>query len=417
MANGEMRIEYFPLKEVLGWPANPKLHELGKLGDSIDRFGFNDAPTIDERTKRLVEGHGRIEALKQMKANGDKPPLRVHLRTEDGEWMVPICRGISFENETEAEAYLLAHNRITELGGWDDAGLSAMLERARPNLAGIGWDTKELDKILAASKPEPTEDTVPEPPKKPVSKLGMLWLLGEHRLLCGDSTKSDDVKRLYAGDVPFIMVTDPPYGVEYDPEWREDLHDKVGAVTSIGKVMNDDKADWTAAYRLFPGNVMYVWHASWFISTVQANIQACNFGVRSLIIWAKQHFAMSRGAYHWQHEPCWYAVRDGKPAKWSGDRSQTTLWQIDNKSSFGGSKDDADTTHGTQKPIQCMYRPIKNHGGPDDIVYDPFLGSGTTLIAAQQLDRKCLGLELDPAYADIIVERWEQFTGGKAKRG
>lgn len=410
MANNEMRIEYYPLATVAGWPSNPKLHDLNTLGDSIDRFGFNNAPTIDERTQRLVAGHGRIEALKQMKANGDKPPQRIHLRSEDGEWMVPIVRGISFDTEAEAEAYLLADNRITELGGWDDAGLSAMLERARPNLAGIGWDTKELDKILAASKPEPTEDTVPEPPKKPVSKLGMLWLLGEHRLLCGDSTKSDDVKRLYAGDVPFIMVTDPPYGVEYDPEWREEADGVKRQRT--GKVMNDDRADWTDAYRLFSGDVAYVWHADRFAVAVAQVLGTVGLEVRSQIVWVKERFVLGRSAYHFQHEPCWYAVREGETAKWSGDRKQTSVWSIPDTK-----HDDADTTHGTQKPIQCMYRPIKNHGGPDDIVYDPFLGSGTTLIAAQQLERKCLGLELDPAYADIIVERWEQFTGGKAKRG
>jgi DNA modification methylase len=178
------------------------------------------------------------------------------------------------------------------------------------------------------------------------------------------------------------MVTDPPYGVDYDPEWRHgaglsDSH-------SIGQVRNDDRVDWTAAYKLFPGDVAYVWHAGRFAGDLAQNLAAAGFGIRAQIIWRKPAFAISRGQYHWQHEPCWYAVRQGRTSKWVGDRSQSTVWDVSNRI-------DDRTEHSTQKPIECMARPVQNHGGREDAVYDPFLGSGTTLVACEQLGRRCSG--------------------------
>jgi DNA modification methylase len=252
-------------------------------------------------------------------------------------------------------------------------------------------------------------DEVPEPPITPITQAGDLWLLGEHRLLCGDSTDGPSVQRLLAGAVPFLMVTDPPYGVEYDPTWRHrcGLNDS----QRTGKVTNDDRVDWTAAYQLFPGTVAYVWHAARYTSDFATNLSTAGFEVRAQIIWRKSRFAIGRGHYHWQHEPCWYAVREsGGSAKWCGDRTQSTIWDIDSKDQ------DQETRHGTQKPCEAMARPIRNHGSKGDDVYDPFLGSGTTLIACQRLGRRCYGMELDPGYCDVVVQRWERFTGEKAQR-
>jgi DNA modification methylase len=225
-------------------------------------------------------------------------------------------------------------------------------------------------------------------------------------LLCGDATAQRDVEQVLRGVSPTLMVTDPPYGVEYDPAWRA----KAGVNRSgskLGKVQNDDRADWREAWQLFPGNVMYVWHAGKFASTVQQSIEACGFEIRSQIIWAKDRFALSRGHYHWQHEPCWYAVRDS--AVWCGDRSQSTLWNIK-------SRDDDGHGHGTQKPVECMRRPVLNNSSPGQVVYDPFLGSGTTIIAAETTGRIAYGLELNPAYCDVIVRRWQDYTGKAAYR-
>lgn len=203
---------------------------------------------------------------------------------------------------------------------------------------------------------------------------------------------------------PHLMVTDPPYGVAYDPAWRN----RTGAAKTkrTGKVLNDDRADWRAAWALFPGEVAYVWHGALHAGAVADSLMATGFNIRSQIVWAKDRLVLSRGHYHWQHEPCWYAVK-GR-GHWSGDRKQTTLWQIANKDQ------DAATVHGTQKPVECMRRPMLNNSSPGQVVYEPFCGSGTTLIAAETTGRACLAVELDPAYVDVAVQRWQAFSGETA---
>jgi DNA modification methylase len=240
-----------------------------------------------------------------------------------------------------------------------------------------------------------------------------LWLLGEHRLLCGDSTDEACVKRLLEGRVPFLMVTDPPYGVEYDADWRDDFN-TWGKAATTSDVENDDKIDWTGAYSLFPGHVAYVWHADRHAAELVLNLHNAGFGIRTQIIWKKPTLIMGRGHYHWQHEPCWYAVRKGGSAKWCGDRKQSTIWEIQGMHAIGRTEERE--AHPTQKPVECMARPIRNHGGPEDDVYDPFLGSGTTLIAAEQLGRRCYGIEIEPGYCDVIIQRWETLTSRKAER-
>jgi DNA modification methylase len=201
------------------------------------------------------------------------------------------------------------------------------------------------------------------------------------------------------------MVTDPPYGVNYDPAWRA----KAGLnknKAKLGKVANDDRADWREAWQLFPGAVAYVWSAPGPLQIRSyESLVAAGFEVRQQLIWAKDRFALGRGHYHYQHEPCWYAVR--KKGNWTGGRSQTSLWQIK-------SREDGGHGHGTQKPVECMRRPILNNSSPGQAVYDPFLGSGTTLIAAESTARVCFGMEIEPLYADIAVRRWQAFTGKPA---
>jgi len=243
-------------------------------------------------------------------------------------------------------------------------------------------------------------------PADPVSRPGDLWLCGTHRVLCGDATGADDVARLLAGVAPQLMVSDPPYGVAYDPAWRN--RSGASRTDRIGKVLNDDRADWREAWALFPGAVAYVWHGALHATTVAESLVVCGFDIRSQIIWAKERLVLSRGHFHWQHEPCWYAVRKTGKANWSGDRKQTTLWQVPSRDQ------DAATVHGTQKPVELMRRPMLNNSAPGQPVYDPFLGSGTTLIAAETTGRVCLGMELDPAYVDVIVTRWQEFTGEAA---
>lgn len=203
------------------------------------------------------------------------------------------------------------------------------------------------------------------------------------------------------------MVSDPPYGVSYDPAWRNETGSSKTKRTC--KVRNDDLADWREAWALFPGEVAYAWHGALHAGTIAESLEACGFEIRAQIAWAKERLVMSRGRYHWQHEPCWYAVRKGSKGCWSGGRKQTTLWSIPNRDQ------DAATLHGTQKPVEWMRGPILNNSSRGQAVYEPFSGSGTTLIAAENTGRACLAMELDPAYIDVAVRRWEAFTGKAAE--
>lgn len=244
-----------------------------------------------------------------------------------------------------------------------------------------------------------------DPPENPVSKEGEIYELGPHRLICGDSTDPEIVDLLLGGETPRLMVTDPPYGVEYDANWRNEAADAglIGhGASRVGKVKNDDRADWREAWELFPGDVAYVYHADTRSPEVAESLVGVGFLLRCLIVWAKPRFAISRGHYHHQHEPCWYAFRKGKTAGWIGDRSQTTLWEIGLDKNLEG-----EVKHSTQKPLECMERPIRHHEGD---VYEPFCGSGTTLIAAQRQGRKCYAIELDPAYCDVIRKRWGDYA-------
>jgi DNA modification methylase len=298
-------------------------------------------------------------------------------------------------------------------GEWQEDDLAALvydLGQQGADLATLGFDDKELTRLLdSVGALGEADDVVPEPPAGPITRPGDLWLLGPHRLLCGDATRPEDVARLLAGVRPLLMVTDPPYGVDYDAEWRNEAADKgliQHAERRVGSFTNDDRVDWREAWELFPGDVAYCWTSGLHASEVDFSLRAAGFEIRGEVVWAKQAHVISRGHYHWQHESCWYAVRKGATARWQGDHSQTTLWQITlDPNAEGG--------HSTQKPVECMARPIRNHEGD---VYDPFLGSGTTLVAAHTLGRACYGMEIEPRYVDVAVRRWEHLTGDTARR-
>jgi len=394
-AGVEMGIVDIPCADLHNDPANVRKHgeqNLAAIKASLARFG-QQKPIVVNQDGVVIAGNGTLMAARALGWQTIKA-VRTNLAG------------------SEATAFAIADNRTAELAEWDDAALQQQLAAIAIDdeelLASTGFDEKELAKLAAANAPEVTEDDVPEPPADHITQPGDLWLLGKHRLLCGDSTKAEDVDRLMDGKEPRMMVTDPPYGVEYDPAWRAEFNnDGPDSKRAVGKVANDDRADWREAWELFPGDIAYVWHAGAFSPVVAESLIACGFEVRYLIVWAKQRHTFGRGHYHHQHEPCWFVARKGSQAHWIGDRTQTTLWQIDNNRSN-------DTGHGTQKPMECMARAIRNHDAP--LIYDPFLGSGTTLIAAEQLGRACYGMEISPAYCDVIVKRWETMTGQKATR-
>ena len=388
---GARAIAQRAVEALVPYARNARTHsadQVARIAGSIREFGFCN-PVLVDGANGIIAGHGRVLAARQLGL--------VH---------VPVIE-LAHLSEAQKRAYILADNRLAEQAGWDQDLLSLELGELAElgiDLGGLGFDGAELDALLNHGAADPREEATPEVPADPVSRAGDLWRLGRHRLICGDATDPATVERLLDGVAPHLMVTDPPYGVSYDPAWRNDAgHAKT---RRTGRVLNDDRADWRDAWALFPGAVAYVWHGALHAGTVAGSLTACGFAIRAQIVWAKERLVLSRGHYHWQHEPCWYAVR-GK-GHWSGDRKQSTLWPIPNRDQ------DAETRHGTQKPVEVMRRPILNNSSPGQAVYEPFSGSGTTLIAAETTGRSCLAVELDPRYVDVAVTRWQAFTGEAA---
>jgi DNA modification methylase len=397
----ELAVAMVRVDALVGYAANARMHsaeQVAQLAASIAEFGFN-VPVLVDDAGVLIAGHGRVMAAKSL-----------------GLDMVPTIR-LGHLTDAQVRAYRLADNQIALQSTWDESLLAAELRDLRAeefDLSTIGFAQDELERLLASGEDgggsgsgADADDPAPEPPATPTSCAGDLWHLGAHRILCGSSTSAADVARLLGDAKPHLMVTDPPYGVNYDPEWRNEAG--VSTTQRTGKVANDDRADWREAWALFPGVVGYVWHSAVQAPIVFASLAATGFEIRAEIIWAKRSLVMGRGHYHWQHEPCLYVVRKGGTGHWQGARDQSTLWAIANAGA-----EDAATVHGTQKPVECMRRPIINNSAPGDAVYEPFSGSGTTIIAAETTGRMCCAMELDPRYVDVAVLRWQALTGKTA---
>ena len=364
---------------------------MAQIAASIREFGFTN-PVLTDGARGIIAGHGRLLAARKL-----------------GMAEVPTIK-LSHLSPAPRRAYILADNKLALNAGWDQDLLRIELGELQAegfDLELTGFDLDEIAALLIDSADGLTDpDQVPEAPINPASRPGDIWLLGRHRLACGDSTDPETVAAVLGGVCPHLMVTDPPYGVGYDPAWRNRAG--LGNTQRIGQVENDHRADWREAWALFPGDVAYVWHGALHATTVAESLEACGFQIRAQVIWAKDRLVLGRGHYHWQHEPCWYAVRNGANGHWGGDRKQTTLWQI------AATGQDAETVHGTQKPVECMRRPILNNSSPGQAVYEPFSGSGTTIIAAEMTGRACHAIELSPAYVDVAVQRWQDFTGNEA---
>jgi DNA modification methylase len=331
------------------------------------------------------------------------------------------CIRLGHLTDAQKRAYILADNRLAEIGGgWDMEMLKLELEELDIPLEDIGFgaeDLAEMDIQLGeegnpGADADPQTDKAEELREKWGVETGQLWQLGDHRILCGDSTKAEDVARVLAGDKPLLMVTDPPYGVEYDADWRNQAFRSDGspiAGRAIGKVENDDRADWRETYELSGCDVAYVWHPPGAIQgEFLSSLSSAGYKVRMTIIWNKSNFAIGRGHYHVKHEPCFYAVKEGaENAAWIGGRDKSTVWDIPKPSK-------SETGHSTQKPVECMARPIRNHDS--EFVYEPFSGSGTTIIACEQLGRKCRAIEISPGYVAVAIQRWADATGKEPKR-
>ena len=387
------------MADLIPYARNSRTHsdaQIAMIAGSIREFGWTN-PVLVDGENGIIAGHGRVLAAQRLKLD-----------------TVPVIE-LSHLTPTQRRAYVIADNQLALKAGWDDDMLAMELGDLRDDgfdLNLIGFEDEDLAKLLSGGlggEGLTDPDDAPEPPANPVSALGDVWVLGRHRIVCGDSTNPDDVAKALDGVKPHLMVTDPPYGVGYDPAWRNDAMQAGKGKgppggRAVGRVENDTKADWRDAWALFPGEVAYVWHGAVHAVTVAESLMETGFDIRAQIIWAKSHIAIGRGHYHWQHEPCWYAVKRGGTGHWAGDRKQSTLWAIEKPQK-------SETGHGTQKPVECMRRPIENNSSPGQAVYEPFSGSGTTIIAAEMTGRSCHAIELNPAYVDVAVKRWQDFTG------
>lgn len=398
MAEEDLVIVYRDPRPLKAHPKNARTHspdQIRQIRRSIDEFGFVNPILLRDDEESIGAGHGRQQAA-LLKPSLERVPTIAKKGLTDEQW----------------EALILADNKIAANAGWDDI----LLKEVLGSLSGGGFDLSltgfsslELTGIFSTQEGNTDPDDAPEPPAVPVSLLGDLWTFeGGHRIICGDCTSKEVVDRLMEGRSPHLCISDSPYGVAYDPSWRSTEVPQTGKWKAPnrahGAVQNDHRADWREAWALFPGDVIYVWHDASNPAATQLALEACGFEIRSQIIWRKSSMAVGRGHYHWAHEACFYAVRKTGSGHWAGDRKQTTVWDID-------APKRSETGHGTQKPVECMARAVVNNSAPNSLIYDPFMGSGTTCIAAHMNKRVALGCEIDAAYVDVICQRMAQFTG------
>lgn len=386
--------------ELCKFEANSRTHspeQIEQIIRSINEFGFTNPLLIDENNT-IIAGHGRLEAA--LKLGLEELP----------------CIVVDGLSEAQRAALVIADNKIALNAGWDIGILQAQFEMLKGfdfdlTLTGFGLD--EIEDFMPDILPDALcgDDEIPDGAVAQ-TEPGDVWLLGDHRLLCGDSTSADCVVKLLAGQLPNTMITDPPYGVKYEADWRAKAKGvKKTAREENSSLKNDDEPDWYDAYVLHTGSVAYVWHASAFTDVVMDGLRRAGFEIKQQIIWNKNVHALSRSDYHWKHEPCWYAVKKGADRNWKGGRTQMTVWDV---ASVGSEKDK--TAHPTQKPVEIFERSVRHHTNQGEYVYDPFAGSGTLMIACEKTKRRALMMELDPKYCDVIIQRYENYTGKKAIR-
>ena len=382
------------------WRMHPQRQRKAMAG-LLEEIGWVDTAIFNVTTQHLIDGHLR----RDLDPDADIPVLDVEL-TEDEERLVlatldPIT-GMAISDTATLNDLLMSidveHEDIHAL----------MVNIAQANR--LEWGKLHADFEDPGSQLEHADELR----EKWGTEPGQLWELNSphfdgltHRLMCGDSTDAEQIERLLDGRRPRLMATDPPYGVNYDPQWRVDT---LGSSTQTGIVNNDDEADWTDAYAAGKADIVYVWHAALHGEIVKNSLQQCGVIIRSQIIWVKNTFAISRGHYHWQHEACWYGVRKGKTANWQGDRSQTTIWNVAARSAVAQVEDHPDafeSGHSTQKPVELFERAIRNHCAGSDVVYEPFAGSGSCLVAGERCGIAVYGNEIDPGYVAAILERFE----------
>lgn len=397
-------MEYVDVQDIIPYERNARTHsdaQIEIIAGSIAEFGFTN-PILISESGEIIAGHGRFEAAITL---GFKviPSIKI--------------RGLSV---SKIKALRIADNAISlhHGGGWDvDLLMSELmeLEAADYDLGILGFSDRYLDDLLSGALSviegehtgEHSDDTdTPEPPEEPVSHRGDVWMLGEHRVMCGDSTSVDDVSVLCDGAAVDMLLTDPPYNVAYEGKTADAL-----TIENDSMSDGDFRAFLIAAYRaadsvMKPGGVFYIWHADSEGFNFRGAASDIGWRIRQCLIWVKNSLVLGRQDYHWRHEPCLYGWKEGAAHYWGNDRSETTVLEFDRPTRNG--------EHPTMKPVPLFEYQIRNSSRRGDVVLDLFGGSGTTLIACENMGRVARLMELDPRYADVIVRRWQELTGEDA---
>jgi len=390
-----VQIKTVSVEKLIPYVKNSRTHSDGQVAQiaaSIKEFGWTN-PILVDGESGVIAGHGRLLAARKL-----------------GQKEVPVIE-LAHMTESQKRAYVIADNQLAMNAGWDTTLLSlelADLKEQGFEMDVLGFDPKELDKLLEPEQVDglTDEDAVPEAPVEPKTKLGDIYQLGNHRLMCGDSTSIDAVEKLMDGQKADMVFTDPPYGVDYDGGHATDKRRT--------KLENDDKTLMYAgalpiAYMASKdGAALYLWFADRFAKDVLTALDESNFQVRTWIIWNKNlaQFGAIGAQYKPKHEPCIYAFKKGKAPYWNGKNNEVTVWDVKRHSK--------NEFHPTQKPVELPVRALENSSKGGDIILDLFGGSGSTLIACEKTNRHAMLMELDPKYCDVIVKRWEDFTGKKA---
>ena len=415
--NIDIQVERWPIERLIPRVDNPRTHsreQVAHIAASMREWGWTN-PILVGADDDIIAGHARLLAAEKL---GMK------------EVPVIVLRHLS---PAQRRALVIADNQLAIAGaGWDEEMLRvelAILHEEDYDLSLVGFDDIELQRLLEAQDAAPgliDEDAVPEVQPEPVARLGDVFILGNHRVICGDCTQPDVVARLLGDANPPLLITDPPYGIQLNSEWRDlaGLNGCGPAEPSYMKhrteghhettISGDTRSDWSEAYEHVPSlQVACVWHASVFAREVWNGLERIGFLYPQQLIWNKGRTVLTRTHYWYQHEPCLYMRK--KNAPWFGKAGEnSTVWDSPSPKFIMGGSDEEKFDHPTQKPMEVMRRPILNHALPGEPLYDCFLGSGTTLIAAEQTGRVCYGVELDAKYIDVIVRRWQQYTGKQA---
>jgi site-specific DNA-methyltransferase (adenine-specific) len=390
-----MQVQKYKVEDLIPYVNNSRTHsetQVAQIAASIKEFGWTN-PILVDGSKGIIAGHGRLQAARKLKL------------TE-----VPVIE-LTHLTETQKKALIIADNKLALNAGWDNELLTIELNELLADgfaLDILGFDINELNALMQPEIVEglTDEDAVPEIPEDPITKPGDIYQLGNHRLMCGDSCNISDMEKLCNGQLVDMWLTDPPYNVAYTGKTKDALKIQNDAMGNdeFRQFLRD--AYVTADLNMKPGAVFYIWHADSEGYNFRGAAKDAGWTVRQCLIWKKSSMVMGRQDYHWKHEPCLYGWKDGAGHLWATDRKQTTILEFDRPSRSG--------EHPTMKPVALFEYQLLNNTKGGDIVLDSFGGSGTTLLAAEKNGRYARLMELDPKYCDVIVKRWEDFTGKKA---